>query len=329
MLQDLRNRHFSLSFSESSPSVSCALRAKAHWIAALNNLSLFAACVAIWSTTWLAITWQLGPVAPEVSVAWRFLLAALIVAAWCRLRGLSLRLRPAEHAALALMGIAMYSVSYIFVYHAERHIVSGLVAIGYSASPLLSTLGLRLFFGQRITARMALGSLFGIGGITLVFWPEFGRLAQNRDVALGALFTVLAALVSTIGGLLAHRNHQRKLHGWATMAWSMGYGGFAALAIALALGRPLSFEWTPGYVLSLLYLVALGTIAAFAGWLTLLGRIGAARASYVGVMVPIVALIISTIFEGLAWHPLMVIGMAISVAGNALVLGGAPRGQSR
>jgi len=267
-------------------------------------------------------------VAPELSVAWRFLLAALIVAAWCRLRGLSMRLRPAEHAALALMGITMYSIGYIFVYHAERYIVSGLVAVGYSATPLLSMLGLRLFFGQRVTARMALGSLSGLVGIALVFWPELGRLAQSRDVAAGAVFTVLAVLVTTAGGLIAHRNHLRRLHGWPTMAWSMGYGGACALAVALALGRPIAFDVSGPYIASLFYLTLLGTVATFGAWLTLLGRIGPARASYVGVMVPIVALIISTVFEDLAWHPLMVLGIAISAAGNVLVLRNAPR-QSR
>jgi drug/metabolite transporter (DMT)-like permease len=221
------------------------------------------------------------------------------------------------------MGITMYSVGYIFIYHAERYIVSGLVAIGYSASPLLSMLGLRLFFGQPVTARMALGSTLGLSGIALVFWPEFDRLSQSPDVALGALFTVLAVLVSTVGGLLAHRNHQKKLHGGPTMAWSMGYGGACALAVALALGRTIAFDFSASYVLSLLYLTLLGTIATFACWLALLGRIGPARASYVGVMVPIVALVISTLFEGLAWHLLMVLGIAISVAGNVLVLGSA------
>jgi len=288
----------------------------------LNNLSLFAACVAIWSTTWLAITYQLGSVAPEASVGYRFLFAALLVAAWCRLRGLSLRFGAAEHVALALMGIAMYSVGYIFVYHAERYMVSGLVAVGYSASPLLSMLGLRIVFGQPMTARMALGSALGIAGIVLVFWPEFGRLAASRDVTLGALYTVLAVLMSTVGGLVAHRNHERKLYGWPTIAWGMGYGGLASLLVALALGRELSFDWTPGYVLSLLYLSVLGSAITFGAFLTLLGRIGPARASYVGVMVPIIALVVSTLFEGLRWDPLMVAGMAVSVAGNVLVLGG-------
>ena len=290
-------------------------------LSSLNNLSLFLACVAIWGTTWLAITYQLGPVAPEISVSHRFLFAALVIAAWCRLRGLPLKFTRAEHAALALMGVAMYGISYIFVYHAELHVASGLVAIGYSASPLLSTLGMRLFFGQAITARMALGSVLGIAGISLVYWPEFARQAGG-GMALGALFTLLAVLLSTSGGLLAHRNHERKLHGWPTMAWSMGYGALSALIVALALGRSYSIDFGAPYLLSLAYLSLFGSVLTFAAWLTLVGRIGAPRASYVGVMAPVMALFVSTLFEGFQWHPLTAVGVAISIAGNVLVLGG-------
>ena len=279
----------------------------------MSNVSIFAGCVLIWGTTWLAITYQLGSVAPEVSVSHRFLFAALIVAAWCKWRGLSLLFTRSEHAALALMGVAMYGLSYVFVYHAEQHVASGLVAIGYSASPLLSTLGTRLFFKQAVTARMALGSLFGIAGIALVFWLEFARLAQSH--------TLLAVLISTAGGLLAQRNHQRKLHGWPTMAWSMGYGGLASLTVALALGRPYTVELSASYLLSLLYLSLLGSVIAFAGWLTLVGRIGVARASYVGVMAPVVALLVSTLLEGFIWHPLTAAGVTVSLVGNVLVLG--------
>jgi drug/metabolite transporter (DMT)-like permease len=104
------------------------------------------------------------------------------------------------------------------------------------------------------------------------------------------------------------------------MAWSMGYGGLTSLAVALALGRPFGFDASPGYVLSLLYLTVFGSVLTFGAYLTLLGRIGAARASYIGVMVPIVALVVSSLFEGFAWHPLTVFGIAVSVAGNVLVL---------
>ena len=286
----------------------------------LNTLTLFAGCVAIWGTTWLAITYQLGSVAPEASVSYRFLLAAALLTAFCKLRGLPMRYRAGEHAALALLGAFMYSIGYIFVYHAETHVASGLVAIAYSAGPLLAMFGMRIVFGQAMTARMGLGSVLGIIGIVLVFWPEFGRAAHGGNVDLGALFTVLAVLVTTVGSLIAHRNHEHKLVGWPTMAWSMGYGGLLTLAVALALGRPLTMDWSPAYLISLGYLTLFGSILAFAGFLTLLGRIGPARASYIGVMVPIVALVISSIFESFVWQPLTFAGVAISVAGNVLVL---------
>lgn len=288
----------------------------------MSNISLFAACVLIWGTTWLAITFQLGSVAPEVSVSHRFLLAALLIAAWCRLRGLSLRFTPAQHAMLLLTGLAMYCGSYIFVYHAERYVTSGLVAVGYSASPLLAMFGMRLFFGHPMTGRMALGSALGLAGIALVYWPEFARLEATRDAVIGATLTALAVLVSMTGGLLAHRNHERRLYGWPTMAWSMGYGALAALAVALALGRPYTIDWGAPYLASLVYLALFGSVFTFGAWLALIGRIGVARASYVGVMVPVVALFISTAFEGFAWQWLTAAGVAVSIAGNVLVLGG-------
>ncbi len=287
----------------------------------MNNLALFATCVAIWSTTWFAITFQLGPIAAEVSVAWRFLFAGLLLAVWCRMRGESLRFGAANHAVLALLGLTMYSAGYICVYRAEEHLASGLVAVGFSAAPLLAMFGMRFFFGQPLTARMAAGSLFGIAGIVLVFWPEFARLSRSQDAANGAVLTTVAVVVSVVGGLLAHRNHKRGLSGAATMAWSMAYGGLFALIIAVWLGRPLRIDLSPGYLVSLVYLALVGSVAAFAAWLTLIGRIGPARASYVGVMVPVVALVISSIFENLNWHPLMIAGMLVSIAGNVLVLG--------
>lgn len=256
-----------------------------------------------------------------MSVAWRFLLAGALIAGWCGVRGLSLRFSKAQHIALALLGAFMFSTSYICVYRAEEHLASGLVAVGFSAAPLVTMFGMRLFFAQPLTLRMTAGSLAGIAGIVLVFWPEFGRLSQNHSAGQGAVLTTAAVLFSVIGGLIAHRNHRQGLFGPASMAWGMGYGGFFALLLALALGRRMAIDFSPAYLVSIVYLALLGTVAAFAAWLTLIGRIGPARASYVGVMVPVVALLISTLFENLAWHPLMVAGMAVSIVGNVLVLG--------
>jgi drug/metabolite transporter (DMT)-like permease len=214
----------------------------------------------------------------------------------------------------------MFSVSYIYVYYAERNVVSGLVAVGYSASPLLGMLGMRLFFRTPMTPAMIAGSILGIAGIALVFWPEFAHLRNDRRTALGALYTAVAVAVSALGSLVAHRNHESRLPLWQSMAYGMLYGSLFSFAVALATGRHLGFEATAGYVLSLLYLAVLGSIVAFAAYLTLLSRIGPARAGYIGVMVPIVALVLSAAFEGFHWQALTLVGIAICVAGNVIVL---------
>jgi len=284
------------------------------------ELQYFAACVAIWSTTWIAITYQLGTVPPEISVAYRFLLASLLLFAWCLMRGLPLGFPPREHGWLALFGLTSFGVGYVFVYYAEQHVVSGLVAVGYSASPLLGMLGMRLFFGTPMTRRVALASILGIAGIVMVFYPELARLQRGSDSARGALFTAISVLISALGSLVAYRNQRAAVPLWQAMAWGMLYGALSALALGLATGKALAFEATPAYTLSLAYLAVLGSIIAFASYLTLLKRIGAARAGYIGVMVPILALLLSALFEGFRFHALTWTGIGVSLAGNILIL---------
>src|SRR5258705_7421839 len=141
--------------------------------------------------------------------------------AYCAFRRLPLRYPLREHLWLALFGVAMFGVSYVFVYYAEALVVSGLVAVGYSASPFLGMIGLRLCFGTPMTARMAAGSLLGMAGIALVYWPEFARLGGGTKVALGAFYTAAAVIISTMGSLIAHRNHDANLPVWQSMAWGM------------------------------------------------------------------------------------------------------------
>ena len=286
----------------------------------MTNLQLFVACVAIWGSTWLAITFQLGAIAPEVSVAWRFLLASVLLFAYCLARRLPLRYTPREHAWIALQGALMFSASYIAVYYAEENVVSGLVAVGYSASPLLGMLGMRLVFRTPMTRAIAAGSILGIAGVVLVFWPEFARLQGDRRTAVGAAFTAAAVVLSTLGSMAAHRNQEARIPLWQGMAWAMLYGSLFSLAIAVSSGKHLAFQWTPPYVLSLAYLAVLGSVVAFAGYLTLIRRIGVARSGYIGVMVPVVALGVSAVFEGFRWHAFTGLGIVVSVAGNVVVL---------
>ena len=255
-----------------------------------------------------------------MSVAYRFFLASLLLFAWCALRRLPLRYSARQHAWLALFGVGSFGISYVFVYHAEQHVVSGLVAVGYSASPLLGMLGMRAFFGTPMTRRVALASFLGIAGICAVFYPELARLQGSSETVKGAVLTALSVLIAAAGSMVAYRNQRAGLPLWQGMAWGMLYGGLSAFAMGLAGGETPTFEWTPAYVLSLLYLTLLGSIAAFACYLTLLKRVGAAHSGYIGVMVPVAALFISAAFEGFRFHALTWAGIALSVAGNIVML---------
>ncbi|MEK7439114.1 MAG: EamA family transporter [Pseudomonadota bacterium] len=286
----------------------------------VSTLQLFSICVLIWGSTWLAITFQLGVVAPEMSVGYRFLLASAALFCYCRWRGLPLAFGLRQHQDFALFGVFMFCIGYILIYYAETQLVSGLVAVGYSVSPMVNMFAARVCFGTQMSGRVALAALFGVAGIACIFWPEFGTLSASRSAAWGAVLTILAVLSSSAGAMAALRNQKRGYSTWSSMAWGMFYGGALALAIGLASGRPLSFDFSARYLLALLYLALFGSVVTFACYITLIGRIGAARAGYIGVMVPVMALVISLLFENFAWGWLTSAGVALSVLGNVLML---------
>jgi len=286
----------------------------------VSTVQLFSICVLIWGSTWFAITLQLGTVAPEMSVGYRFLLASAALFGYCRWRKLSLAFGLKQHLDFALFGAAMFCISYIFVYHAETYIVSGMVAVGYSVSPMINMLAARTLFGAPMSKRVALAALFGVAGIVCIFWPEFGNVAVSRSVESGVLLTILSVLASSAGSMAALRNQKRGYSTWSSMTWGMLYGGALSIAIGLAAGRPIGFDPGAGYMVSLVYLALVGSVVTFACYLTLIRRIGSDRAAYIGVMVPIVALVISFLFEKFAWTWFTTAGVALSVIGNILML---------
>jgi len=286
----------------------------------LRSWQLFAICVLTWGTTWHAITYQVGVTTPEFGVALRFALAGAVVLGFSAWRGLPLRFSLRQHGWFALQGVFLYGVSYLCVYHAEVLLPSGIVAVGYSASPLINGLGARALFGTAITPRFIAGGLLGLAGVALVFWPEFGRTRDAASTALGALFTVGAVLLSSVGSLSASRNGVRGLPFWPALGFGMLYGATACFIVVLADGQPLALPAIASWWVALLYLALAGSVLTFACFLTLMQRLGPGPSGTIGVMTPLLALVVSTVFEHYQPDALTALGALLAVAGNVLVL---------
>lgn len=286
----------------------------------LANWQLFALCVLVWGTTWYAITWQIAELAPEIGVALRFALAGAAILGFAAWRGMRLRFGAGAQARFALQGAFMYGVSYVCVYHAEQHVVSGLVAVGYSASPLIVSLGARAAFGAALSGRFLAGGVIGLAGVTLIFWPEIAKAPAGAGRTLGALFTVAAVLLSAVGSLSASRNRHHGLPFWPALGFGMLWGALASALLAAALGRELSVPTNAAWWLSLLYLAIAGSVLTFACYLTLQDRLGPGPAGTVGVMTPLLALGVSLLLEGYRPEPITLLGAALAVAGNVAML---------
>ena len=288
----------------------------------MNNFTLYLITTLIWGSTWLLIKFQLVLVPPVVSVAWRFALAALMLAAYALARGRTLRFPRADHGWIALQGLLLFGLNYIGVYLSEQYLTSGLVAVVFSLVVFLNALGLRVFFGLPIRPSAILAATLGVAGVALIFGRELLTVSGGGDELRGLLFALGATLVASLGNMVATRNYRRGMPVLQLNAWSMLYGALFVLGIALANRQPLLFELSWPYVASLLYLALFGSALAFGAYLTLMGRIGADRAAYTAVAIPIVALLLSTVFEQLRWHVETFIGVAACAGGIALALRG-------
>jgi drug/metabolite transporter (DMT)-like permease len=286
----------------------------------MNNSILYVITVLIWGSTWLAIEYQLGVVEPEVSIAYRYAAAALVLFAWCRLRGLPLRFGVKDHVYFVLLGLLLFCLNYIFAYRAQVHITSALAAIAFSTMLWMNIILSRVFFGTRATSRVLIGALLGIVGIVVLFAPQIESITITDSVFFGSILALGGALTASFGNMLSQSAQKRALPVVATNTWGMFYGAILTGVVALVSGHEFNFDATFTYITSLAYLAVFGSVIAFGAYLTLLGRIGAHKAGYVTVMFPVVAVILSMAFEGLQLSGTIVTGTALVLLGNLLVL---------
>jgi drug/metabolite transporter (DMT)-like permease len=281
----------------------------------VSDRFLFWAPTLIWATTWHVILYQLGDVAVLHSVALRFGLASIMLFSIARWRGESLLFSPSQHGWLVLTGAAQYGFNYMGTYEAERHLPSGLMAVLFSLMIFTNAIGGALCFGQPISRRFLLSGALGVAGIVLIFWPDIAAARAGAGV-LGAVgLGLMAVSFASIGNMLTLRLTRRGAPLIPLLAWSMGYGALTLTLIAALGGVEFHIDPRPSYWISLLYLSAMGSVAAFLLYFSLAKRQGPGRAALTGLVIPPMALLISALFEG--WRPTLVssAGMVLCLVG--------------
>lgn len=287
----------------------------------MGNFALYAAAVLIWGSTWLLINFQLGTVAPEVSVVYRYAIATLLLMAIALVRKLRLHFGIRDHLRFVLLGLFLFSFNYIAAYSAQVYIASALNAVAFSTMVWMNILNARMFFGTRVEPRVWLGASLGMVGVISLFWPEISELSFTDKTLIGASFSLSGALLASFGNMVSSRAQGEGVPVLQANAWGMFYGTLITAAVAWRKGVPFNFEYTFSYVASLFYLAVFGSIVAFGCYLKLVGKIGPAKAGYAVVMFPVVALVLSVLFEDLAIEVHIVVGVMLVLLGNLVILG--------
>lgn len=286
----------------------------------MKNIILYITIILIWGSTWFAIKFQLGYVDPMISIFFRFLLASLILFIYCIGSSRKLKFTPKEHFYIFLQGFFSFSIAYWVVYIAEMQLTSGLVAVICSSLIFLNILNRTLFLKSKINLMVLFGAVVGVCGIVFIFWPEIQSVSFTDKNFIAMLLSFIGTLIYSIGNIIVERNIKNGIPVIQSNAYSMGYGALVMLFLALILGKSINFDIRFGYIVSFLYLAIFGSVIAFYCFFTLIGNIGADKAAYGPVVVPVIALMLSTLFENYNWSKLTFLGIILLLIGNVMVI---------
>ena len=283
------------------------------------NALLYGLVVVIWGTTWIAIFLQQGPVAAPVSIFWRFALASatmmVVLLALRRLRKLALR----DHLFCVLQGCCVFCFNFWCFYTAAAHINTGLESVIFSMAVLYNAINSFIFFGQRPPARFWTAAALGLVGIITLFWDDLLASGWSVSLLTGIGLSALGTYGFSLGNMISMRHQRRGLETMTTNAWAMLYGTLVMGCIALFRGDSFAPQWTMSYMGALVYLALFGSVIAFGAYFTLVGRIGPGKAAYSTLLFPLVALSISTVYEGYVWHVNGIVGLVLILGGNMVM----------
>lgn len=281
----------------------------------------FIVCTLVWSSTWLVIRWQLGVVPPSWSVSYRFLIACVAMFAVARVSGGRLRLTPREHGLAAVYGIAQYALNYYCVYMGERTVTSGLVAVAFALLVVPNALFAWIFLKQGLSRAFLLGSAVAMIGLALLFWHEIAAAPAARGVILAGIGWSLAGVFfSSVANVMQANKQAGAIPAPTLIAWGMAWGSLFDCAVAYAMDGPPVLDPHPAYWVGTLYLALIGSALAFSCYFAVIRAIGPGRAAYTSVLSPVLAMLLSTIFERYRWSWEAGLGCALAIAGLVVAL---------
>ena len=286
----------------------------------MNNFFLFVITLICWSPTWYVIKFQLGYVDPLVSVFYRFFIAAIIIFIYLIYKKKNLKFSLNHHIWFLLFGICLYSLNYIFFYLSNTYLISAFPAIVFSTIIIMNILGDSFYFKKKPSLKTLIGSTIGMIGIAIIFNDEIFNFTLSNGRHVGLFLALLGTFLASTGNMVHQRNLNNNLASMPSIAYSMLYGSLVTLLITQIKGTELLFDYSFSYIASLAYLSIIGSIFAFIFYLKLLEKVGAGRAGYVGALMPVLALLISTVFENLEWQTDLIVGLPILIIGAVLVI---------
>ncbi|HEX2655581.1 MAG TPA: DMT family transporter [Xanthobacteraceae bacterium] len=289
------------------------------------DLVLYGVTVLSWGLSWGAIHFQLGTVDPDVSVFWRFLIATPIMMGCAVFRGENLRFGLSDHLRFMLLGALIFSTNFLVFYYASQYFASGLVSVVFSLAAIVNVFFGKLFLGAAVDRRVVVGAILGALGVGALFYPEIATTHLDGAAFKGLALCVSGVLLFCLGNVVSVKLQRRGSPVFAASGWGMLYGSILLGLFAAALGHPFVIEPTVTYIGGLIYLAVFASVVGFACYFRLLARIGADRAAYATVLMPVIALVVSTVAESYHWSWQGAVGILAVLAGNAFVLRSARR----
>ena len=286
----------------------------------MSNFILFLITLFCWSPTWFLIKFQLGYVDPLVSVLYRFILASIIIFIFLIINKKNLKFSISHHIWFLFFGTCLYSINYVFFYLSNTYLISAFPAIVFSTVVIMNILGETFYFKKKPSLKTLIGATIGMIGIIIIFNDEIFNFSLSEGTHIGLFLALIGTFCASTGNMVHQRNLNNNFPPIQTIAYAMLYGSLVTLFVTQIRGAELLFENSVSYISSLLYLSIFGSIFAFVSYLKLLEKVGPGRAGYVGVVMPVLALIISTIFEKLEWQIDLIIGLPILIIGAILVI---------